>query len=48
MLVSADGPGKLGSAVVRRILKGAFVKGIYEKKSIQLLQVYLYMCTVWQ
>jgi hypothetical protein len=48
MLVSADGPGKLGSAVERRILKGAFVKGIYTQKSIQLIKAYLYMCTVWQ
>jgi hypothetical protein len=48
MLVSADGPGKLGSAVERRILKGEFFKGIYRKKSIQLIKVYLYLCTVWQ
>jgi hypothetical protein len=31
MLVSADGPGKLGSVVVKRILKGEFVKEIWGK-----------------
>jgi hypothetical protein len=42
MLVSANGPGKLESAVVKRILTGESVKELLEKDSIWLILLAMY------